>query len=186
MYNEKYGWMLNFWNITGVPFMYCFHSMYIVINSEYYINNNYSVLYLVVVYVILLIGYYIWDLANAQKTNFKQPNLRKYQTKFPVLPGSFIENPKVIKANNGKTLLIDGCWKYARKMNYTGDILMALSWGLITGFNSFCCYFYVTFFTLMILHRQYFRDEPHCRKKYGKYWIQYKQRVPYLLIPYII
>lgn len=185
MYHEKYGWMLNFWNITGVPFLYCFQSMFIVTNSDYYVHHNYSILYIAACYAVLLLGYYIWDVANAQKAYFKQPDLRRYETKFPRFRQSYIANAKVIKTPNGN-LLVDGCWKYARKMNYCGDILMALSWGLITGFHSMCCYFYVSFFVVMILHRQYYRDEPHCLKKYGKYWIEYKKKVPYLLIPYII
>eukprot|EP01083_Nonionella_stella_P061529 160328_1 len=125
-------------------------------------------------YVLLFGSYYIWDCSNAQKTSFKRPELKKYDTRFPVVPYSFLKNPKIIETPKGK-LLIDGCWKYARKMNYSGDILMALSWGLITGFSSWCNYFYVVFFTGFILHRQYARDKLHCQEKYGKYWKQYKK-----------
>ena len=34
MHSEKYGFMLNFWNIAGVPFVYCFQSIYILNNHD--------------------------------------------------------------------------------------------------------------------------------------------------------
>ena len=80
-------------------------------------------------------------------------------------------------------------------MQYTGDILMALSWALACGFsydakinifqNLLDCslpYFYVVFFTCMITHRQG-RDEIRCGEKYGKYWIEYTSIVPNVFIP---
>ena len=46
-------------------------------------------------------------------------------------------------------------------------------------------YFYVVFFTTMISHRQW-RDEEKCSRKYGKYWEEYKRRVPYIFIPGVV
>jgi delta24(24(1))-sterol reductase len=34
MFREKFGWMLNFWNVAGVPYMYCFQSFYILKNNN--------------------------------------------------------------------------------------------------------------------------------------------------------
>ncbi len=73
-------------------------------------------------------------------------------------------------------LLADGWYAYARKMQYTGDIMMASAWGLACGFGSFMPYFYVVFFTSMIIHRQS-RDEIRCREKYGE-----KDKAPRLLL----
>ena len=50
--------------------------------------------------------------------------------------------------------------------------MMALAWGMCTGFTSFLPYFYAPFFTSMITHRQW-RDEIRCSEKYGKYWKEY-------------
>jgi len=33
MFHENFGWMLNFWNICGVPFLYCYQSFYILKNQ---------------------------------------------------------------------------------------------------------------------------------------------------------
>ena len=59
---------------------------------------------------------------------------------------------------------------------------MALSWGLICGFDHFLPYFYVAFFVLMILHRAS-RDIARCKRKYGADWDRYRKEVPYLFVP---
>lgn len=76
-------------------------------------------------------------------------------------------------------ILIDG---YARKIHYTADMFFALSWALITGFNSPLPWFYPIFFAVMISHRAY-RDIKKCEAKYGEAWQEYKRQVPYLFIP---
>ncbi len=59
---------------------------------------------------------------------------------------------------------------------------MALSWGLICGFDHVLPYFYFAFFLVMISHRAH-RDIARCRRKYGADWDRYCEKVPYLLIP---
>ena len=52
------------------------------------------------------------------------------------------------------------------------------------GFNHILPYFYVIYFTLLLVHREA-RDERQCRKKYGVAWDRYCQRVPYRILPYV-
>ncbi|KAG6821303.1 erg24, C-14 sterol reductase [Arthromyces matolae] len=61
---------------------------------------------------------------------------------------------------------------------------MALAWSLPTGFNTPITYFYVTYFAVLLIHRQ-MRDDEHCHKKYGKDWDTYKKLVSSRIIPYI-
>jgi delta24(24(1))-sterol reductase len=104
---------------------------------------------------------------------------------FPVLPWSKLSEPmKVLKTPYG-TLLVDGWYRYARKMHYTSDIVMALCWGLYCGLSSFLPFYYCCFFTVMIVHR-WRRDEEKCRKKYKEYWDEYKKMVPYVFLPGIV
>lgn len=70
----------------------------------------------------------------------------------------------------------------ARKVHYTCDVFFAISWGLITRFNSPFPWFYPCFFTVMIIHRAR-RDINRCRERYGEAWMEYERRVPYLFIP---
>ena len=123
---------------------------------------------------------YIFDSANCQKASYKLPGIER--ATFPQVPWGVLEEPiRVIKTPRGN-LLADGWYRYARKMQYTGDILMACSWGLICGFDSLLPYFYALFFTLMILHRQS-RDEIRCAAKYGEAWAAYIKEVPNVFVP---
>jgi delta24(24(1))-sterol reductase len=101
---------------------------------------------------------------------------------FPQLPWQEIYNPKTLVTENGDAILVDGWYGLARKIHYSCDIFFALSWGLITGFDSPFPWFYPVFFCVMIAHRAR-RDITKCRNKYGETWKQYEKEVPYLLIP---
>ena len=179
MFHERYGWMLNFWNITGVPFLYCFQSYYILKNQES-ISLNSPVWFVSGIYLLLVVGYYIFDTANSQKACWKMPGLKR--NTFPQLAWAQLKDPiRCIRTPKGD-LMVDGWYAFARKMQYTGDIMMATSWGLACGFGSFLPYFYVFFFVLMITHRQW-RDEIRCKAKYGEYWDVYTKLVPNVFIP---
>ena len=179
MFHEKYGWMLNFWNICGVPFLYCFQSLYILKNTEV-LNSTMSPYFNAFIFALLTLAYYIFDSANLQKATCKQREPIQRNT-FPQVGWGKLKNPKFLKTPHGD-LLIDGWYAFARKMQYTGDILMATCWGLACGFSSPLPYFYVVFFTGMITHRQT-RDEVKCKNKYGEYWDQYTAMVPNVFIP---
>lgn len=45
-----------------------------------------------------------------------------------------------------------------------GDLLMGLAWSFPTEFNTVLTYFYVIYFTILLVHRQQ-RDDEACRKK---------------------
>jgi delta24(24(1))-sterol reductase len=101
---------------------------------------------------------------------------------FPQLPWAFLKNPRYLETAAGSKLLIDGWWKYGRKLHYTADITMALSWGLICGFDSPLPYLYPAFFIVMIVHRER-RDFVRCQRKYGADWDRYTKEVPWVFVP---
>lgn len=103
---------------------------------------------------------------------------------FPQLPWGTIENPQTIKTADGSLLLIDGWYKYGRKIHYTADVVMGMTWALSCGFSGVLPYLYPAFFIAMIAHR-YQRDDHRCAKKYGKDWDLYCKVVPYKFIPYL-
>ncbi|THC90129.1 hypothetical protein EYZ11_010412 [Aspergillus tanneri] len=182
MYYEKWGFMLIFWNLAGVPLSYCHCTIYLANHdpATYYWNRY----FLVALYVAYLFVYWVWDTTNSQKNRFRQQERGTMVSRntFPQLPWQTVENPKTITAADGSKILVDGWYGKARKIHYTCDLFFALNWGLITGFNSPFPWFYPVFFACMISHRA-MRDIQRCRNKYGEAWTQYEKQVPYLFIP---
>lgn len=186
IFYEKWGWMLAFWNGAGVPYVYCFSSWFIATH-----NPNDIALptwAIVALFVVVTVAYYFWDSAQQQRNTFRMKLAGTFigRQTFPQLPYGVldVETARHIKTKAGSLLLTDGWWRYARKLHYTMDVTMALTWGLCAGLSHFLPYFYVTFFTAMILHRT-FRDVSRCERKYGADWDRYKQEVPWLFIPYV-
>jgi Delta24(24(1))-sterol reductase len=182
MANEKFGFMLIFWNMAGVPFTYGHATLFLANHppSAY----RWPIAYNLAVYVLLLGSYYIWDTTNSQKNRFRQqmngtPILRKT---FPQLPWQTVKNPQILHTKAGP-LMADGWYKYgARKIHYTMDIVMALCWGLACGFSSVLPYWYVIWITTVVVQRA-IRDVSHCRAKYGEEWKEYEKLCPYMFIP---
>lgn len=181
IFYEKFGWMLIFWNYVGVPFVYCFQSFYILKN-----NPQHSTLYMVSLFAILLAAYYVWDTANSQKNRFRMQLRGTFfpRKTFPQLPWGTLKNPEALVTASGDSLLVDGWYRYGKKLHYTADAVMAITWGLSCGFGGVLPYLYPLFFISMIAHR-YHRDRIRCAKKYGKDWERYCEKVPYTFIPYI-
>jgi delta24(24(1))-sterol reductase len=182
MYFEKWGFMLIFWNLAGVPLSYCHCTLYLANHDpSTYSWNKYV---LIVLFTSYLFMYWIWDTTNSQKNRFRAQErgyLMERKT-FPQLPWQTVKNPRIIKTKSGDSILVDGWYGYARKIHYTCDLYFALTWGLITGFNSPFPWFYPLFFACMIVHRTY-RDIERCKIKYKESWDEYTKLVPYLFIP---
>ena len=195
IFYEKWGWMIIFWNFCGVPFVYTAQSLYLL--HYYRRSEDTNIVTCVCILLTYLYAYYVFDTCNSQKTRFRM-QLRNEKNKknnkddevvdvrrkwaFPQFKYGVLENPKYIKTEAGSCLLVDGWHKYARKLHYTADIVMALCWGLACGFDSFLPYYYVSFFTCVLVHRA-FRDNARCKEKYGKDWDKYCKQVPYVFIP---
>ena len=198
MYYEKWGFMLIFWNLAGVPLTYCHCTLFLANHApSVYAWNKYL---MVIWYIAYLFVYWIWDTANGQKNRYRQQEMGSdlQRDAFPQLPWRIIHNPKVIHTGDGRTILADGWCKcpssflssssliepggYARKIHYTCDVFFAVSWALVTGFSSPFPWFYPVFFVAMACHRT-LRDIQHCRERYGEAWYEYERQVPYLFIP---
>uniref|UniRef100_A0A452TRL2 Delta(14)-sterol reductase TM7SF2 n=1 Tax=Ursus maritimus TaxID=29073 RepID=A0A452TRL2_URSMA len=95
-----------------------------------------------------------------------------------------INGLETIPRATGRQLLVSGWWGMVRHPNYLGDLIMALAWSLPCGVSHLLPYFYVLYFTALLVHREA-RDEQQCLRKYGLAWREYCRRVPYRILPYV-
>eukprot|EP01061_Rhynchopus_euleeides_P047611 TRINITY_DN9636_c0_g1_i1.p1 TRINITY_DN9636_c0_g1~~TRINITY_DN9636_c0_g1_i1.p1 ORF type:complete len:427 (+),score=183.01 TRINITY_DN9636_c0_g1_i1:162-1442(+) len=171
---DGFGYMLAFGDLAWVPFTYTLQTRYLVTHVPQ--PEGYGDVIAAVAVTLSLFGYTVFRLANLEKDTFRRN---------PHSPR--VAHLKTMETNRpGKKLLISGWWGVARKINYTGDWLLGLSWSLATGFESIMTYFYPIYFAILLIHRAG-RDDHQCRKKYGsQVWEAYKKQVPYMFIPYVI
>ncbi|XP_036058324.1 delta(14)-sterol reductase LBR [Onychomys torridus] len=166
--HDGFGFMLAFGDLVWVPFTYSLQAFYLVSHP-----HDLSWPFASFVIALKLCGYVIFRCANAQKNAFrKNPSDPK------------LAHLKTIHTSTGKSLLVSGWWGFVRHPNYLGDLIMALAWSLPCGFNHVLPYFYVIYFTMLLVHREA-RDEHQCKRKYGLAWEKYRQRVPYRILPYV-
>lgn len=86
------------------------------------------------------------------------------------------------KGIRDSTLLYSGWWGMARHFHYVFEISASFFWSLPALFTHFMPYFYVVYLIILLTDRAH-RDDARCGAKYGKYWVEYKKKVPYKIIP---
>lgn len=111
MYYEKWGFMLIFWNLAGVPFSYCHCVIYLY--NHHPDTYRWNRFFLAGMYVAYLFVYWVWDTTNSQKNRFRQQERGTVVSRrtFPQLPWQTLNNPKTITAPDGTKILIDGWCK---------------------------------------------------------------------------
>nr|XP_057933976.1 delta(14)-sterol reductase TM7SF2 isoform X2 [Doryrhamphus excisus] len=166
--HDGFGFMLVFGDLAWVPFTYGLQAAFLVGHPQ-----ALSPLGAAAIITLNGIGYYIFRKSNSQKNQFRRN---------PAHPS--VARLETIATSTGKRLLVSGWWGLVRHPNYLGDLLMALAWSLPCGFSHLLPYFYVIYFTVLLVHREA-RDERQCRAKYGLAWDTYCRRVPYRILPYI-
>jgi Delta24(24(1))-sterol reductase len=110
MATEKFGFMLIFWNMAGVPFTYAYATLFLASHPPS--SYQWPIAYNIFLYVVLLGAYYIWDTTNSQKSRFRQQMNRTLVMRktFPQLPWQTVKNPRILHTKAGP-LLADGWCK---------------------------------------------------------------------------
>ncbi|KAH9481514.1 Delta(14)-sterol reductase [Psilocybe cubensis] len=162
--SDGFGFMLAL-ATTYVPFAYSVQARYLVFHPiELGPSATIAIIF------VNSLGYYIFRVTNGEKNDFRN--------------GKNPKNLKFMTTKKGSKLITSGWWGRSRHPNYMGDLIMALAWSLPTGFNTPITYYYVIYFTILLIHRER-RDDEACSQKYGEDWVAYKKLVPYRIIPYI-
>jgi len=165
--HENFGWMLCWGDLVWVPFTY-------TLQAHYLVNHTHELSFFAAAGIVALnvTGFAIFRGANIQKHRFrKDPGIPVWGK-----PAQYIQTAR------GTRLLTSGWWGIARHSNYFGDLLMALAWCLPTGFGTPLTYFYLVYFTILLVHREW-RDNAMCAEKYGKDWEAYCRKVRWRIVP---
>jgi hypothetical protein len=165
--HENFGWMLCWGDLVWVPFTY-------MLQAAYLINHTHELsVPVAAAFVVLNVTGYIF---------FRGANLQKH--KFRKNPAGLVwgKRPEYITTTRGTVLLTSGWWGISRHMNYLGDLMMATAWCLPAGFMHPLPYFYVVYFTILLVHREW-RDNAMCQEKYGKDWDAYCRKVRWRIVP---
>jgi len=166
---ENFGLMLIWGDYVFIPFAFSIQNHYLLHNAA-----PISIFpELLLTLLCFTAGFFIFRGSNSQKHQFKTDASKYIWGKPPVVIG-------------GK-LLASGFWGVARHLNYTGDLLLALSYSIPCGLNLAnhpCAYFYFFYLLLLCIHREK-RDEQRCAKKYKSTWDEYCLRVPYRMVPFL-
>lgn len=121
--------------------------------------------------------------ADKQKQDFRatKGDCSIWGKKAVVMWAKFRTEEGVEKVN---PLLMSGWWGVARHFHYLPELMLAFFWSVPALFEQLMPFAYFIFLTILLVHRT-FRDDTKCKKKYGKYWDKYCERVPYKILPYI-
>ena len=165
--HENFGWMLCWGDLVWVPFTY-------TIQAYYLVTHTHDLPWWGTLGIVALntAGYVIFRATNLQKHRFRRD------------PGAPVwgKAPESIRTATGALLLASGWWGLARHVNYFGDLLMGLAWCLPTGFAHPLPYFYVVYFTILLVHRER-RDHAMCAARYGDDWTRYCEKVRWRIVP---
>jgi len=165
---ENFGFMLVMGDYVWIPYVFSLQSLYLIDSA------NIPAWYAVLTVLVFFVGFYIFRQANYQKFAFRQnPNVYIWG-----------KPAKSLETKRGTKLMISGWWGVARKINYLGDIMIALSMSMPCGFAYVLPWLYPIYLTILLIHRAK-RDNDRCAVKYGEDWNRYCKQVPYMIVPYV-
>ncbi len=163
--SENFGFMLVWGDLVYVPFLYSLPGWWIVTDTEPF--SAFEVALLVAFHLASL---YVFREANWQKERYKR------NREAPI----WGKRPETI----GGRLLVSGFWGLGRKINYTGELGVYLSFALCAGIADVWP-FLLPLSLLVLLSQRAARDDKKCRAKYGELWEQYCKRARFRIIPFL-
>ncbi|GAU69127.1 hypothetical protein SSP35_10_01610 [Streptomyces sp. NBRC 110611] len=162
---ERFGWALVWGDYVLVPFFYSIAGFTLV-----RVHEPLPFWLAALCCVLFVFGFWLFRGANDQKHRFKtDPTAQIWGRPAEALGGR---------------LLVSGFWGIGRKLNYTGELLVYLSWTLLCGTASAWPYLLPAFLLVLFIHRAH-RDDRRCRAKYGRLWEMYCARARFRMFPFV-
>lgn len=173
---ERFGFMLVWGDLVYVPFLYSMVGWWVLgrgwspAEDGGWVHEPWPIAGVFALVALHLFFHWVFRGANWQKDKFKRDN-------------SVHIWGKPAEALGGR-LLVSGWWGIGRKINYTGELGVYLSFSLCAGFDSAWPYF-LPFTLLILLLQRAWRDDRKCREKYGPLWDEYCKRTHFRVIPFL-
>jgi len=106
--------MLIFWNLVGVPYVYCFNSYYLLQQGPIEQSTAYTIL----LFVLLIGAYYVWDTSQSQRHRFRmqQRGVFVQRKAFPQLPWGTLKEARHLKTATAARCSSTAGGRYARKI----------------------------------------------------------------------
>lgn len=162
---ENFGFMLVWGDLVYLPFWYSLPGFWIVDETTPFTTAQW-----VGLTAFFLVALTIFRGANWQKDHFKRDPHAQIWGK----PARTI----------GGQLLISGWWGIGRKLNYTGELGVYLSFALCAGVWHWQP-FLLPLSLVALLTQRAARDDKKCRAKYGSLWDEYCRTAKFRMIPFI-
>lgn len=176
--HDRAGYYICWGCLVWVPGIYTSPTMYLV-NHPNQLNTGLAIFIFVAGALSILINY----MADRQRQLVRSTSgqCKIWGIKPEIIVADYTNESGVRKQS---LLLFSGWWGIARHFHYVPEIAAAFFWSVPALFDNFSPYFYVCFLTLLLLDRAS-RDDLRCALKYGNYWQNYCDKVPYKIIPFI-
>ena len=204
---DGFGFMLAFGDLVWLPFIYSLQARYLAIYPV-----NLGTWGIVGVLAPQAIGYYIFRSANNEKNRFRNnpndPRVAHLQS-IKTAKGTRLLSSGWWGTARHINYLGDCimAWSYCLPTGIAGYQLLNSTPGFdndaslsnggflggspvktevvrgeAKGWGMLFTYFYIIYFTVLLVHRE-MRDEAKCSRKYGADWETYKKKVPWRILP---
>ena len=169
LFAERVGFKLVWGCLAWYPYFYAI-GLWSVADDP---NPQSPAWYLVLASSIFLAGWVLARGSNMQKFTFKIDQTRKFLG---------LITPKSL-SDGEQYVLYSGFWGVSRHINYLGEILMAAGLTLVLGWPlEVTPWLYPLYYIALLVPRQ-IQDEKRCAAKYGPLWSEYRERVPWRIVP---
>lgn len=180
---DRAGFEIQWGCLVWVPAVYTLHSRFLV---QY--PSGLSFMLASSLFILSIAGVILNYMADRERDIFRATNGEALvwgkKPSFIKATYTIIDRRTGESSQKTSLLLASGFWGVARHFQYFFELTAAWSWCLLANpiQNGILVLFYASFLTYLLIDRAE-RDSKKCHLKYGKYYEEYCQLVPYKILP---
>jgi len=180
---DRAGYEIQWGCLVWVPSVYTFHSRFLVQNPSRLSFNT-----ALGIFILSMAGVLLNYAADRERDIFRASNGKckvwGSHPKYITAKYTIVDRKTGKEVEKTSLLLASGFWGMARHFQYFFELTAAYCWCLLANpfQNGILVMFYAVFLTALLVDRAK-RDTDKCRLKYGKYYQEYCELVPYKIVP---